>query len=367
MSKLDELIAELCPDGVEYRELGKLCKIETGKLNANKAKDEGEFVFFTCGLTDKRIDFFEWDTEALLISGNGYLGYTKHHIGKFNAYQRTYVLTSFDENLVLVRFLYHVLKNGFEQWANKHQKKASVPYIVLNTVASYSIPLPPLPVQQAVVEILDKFTTELEAGLKAELEARKKQYEFYRSSLMKINGVEHRTLGACCNIEDNKRKPVKAGKRQAGDIPYYGANNIQDYVSGFTHEGEYLLIAEDGSRSLENYSIQYVNGKFWANNHVHVINGKEELDNRFLFHYLQTVNFIPFLKGGTRAKLNQNAMLKIPIPIPPLEEQKRIAGLLDKFDALTADIAQGLPAEITARRKQYEYYRNKLLTFKEIA
>ena len=84
------------------------------------------------------------------------------------------------------------------------------------------------------------------------------------------NGVEFVKLGDCCAIEDNKRKPIKASERTSGKTPYYGANNIQDYVDGFTHDGEYVLIAEDGSSSLENYSIQYVNGKFWANNHVHV-------------------------------------------------------------------------------------------------
>ena len=96
------------------------------------------------------------------------------------------------------------------------------------------------------------------------------------------------------NIANRGRKPVKASLRVLGEIPYYGANNIQDFVDGYTHNGEYVLIAEDGSASLENYSIQYVTGMFWANNHVHVIRAKERLQTRYLFHCLQTLNFIPF-------------------------------------------------------------------------
>ncbi len=174
-------------------------------------------------------------------------------------------------------------------------------------------------------------------------------------------GVKFKPLGDVCEIADNKRKPVKSSLRISGDVPYYGANNIQDYVEGFTHEGEYILIAEDGSASLKNYSIQYATEKFWANNHVHVVRGLDTLNNRFLFHYLRTMNFIPYLTGGTRAKLNKGKMTEIKIPVPPLEVQKEIVKILDKFTQLEAE----LEAELEARRKQYEFYRNKLLTFND--
>ena len=124
-------------------------------------------------------------------------------------------------------------------------------------------------------------------------------------------------------VSNSGRKPVKASLRQPGKTPYYGANNIQDHVEGHTHDGEFVLIAEDGSASLENYSIQYVTGKFWANNHVHVVCGESDLNTRFLFHYLHTVNFIPYLTGGVRAKLTKGKMLEIPIPIPPPQYPKR--------------------------------------------
>ena len=127
-------------------------------------------------------------------------------------------------------------------------------------------------------------------------------------------------------IANTARRPVKAALRAAGEIPYYGANNIQDYVEGHTHNGEYVLIAEDGSASLENYSIQYVRGKFWANNHVHVVRGTEVVDTRFLFHCLTTTNFLPFLSSKGRAKLTKGKLVQITVPIPcPDDPEKSLA------------------------------------------
>lgn len=110
MSRLDELIQELCPNEVEYTTLGKVAKIETGKLNANAAVENGKYMFFTTAKEPSKIDSFRWDTEALLVAGNANVGDVKHYIGKFEAYQRTYVLTEFREDL-LVKFIYYVLAN----------------------------------------------------------------------------------------------------------------------------------------------------------------------------------------------------------------------------------------------------------------
>lgn len=175
------------------------------------------------------------------------------------------------------------------------------------------------------------------------------------------NGVEWESLGESCEIANSGRKPVKSSLRESGDIPYYGANNIQDYVNGFTHDGDYILIAEDGSASLENYSVQRVKGKFWANNHVHVIRGKDKVINGFLFHYFKYMNFSAYLTGGTRAKLTKGKLIEIKIPIPPLEIQEEIVKILDKF----TDYVTELTTELTLRQKQYNYYRDKLLSFKD--
>ncbi|RJS92314.1 restriction endonuclease subunit S [Salinisphaera sp. Q1T1-3] len=169
-------------------------------------------------------------------------------------------------------------------------------------------------------------------------------------------------------IANRGRRPVNASLRVPGETPYYGANNVQDYVEGYTHDGEFVLIAEDGSASLENYSIQYAEGRFWANNHVHVVGGKDEVSTRFLYHILSTVNFLPFLSGGDRAKLTKAKLQIIPVPIPcpdnpekSLSIQTQIGRILDRFTELTAE----LTTELTARKKQYAYYRDQLLTFEE--
>lgn len=142
-------------------------------------------------------------------------------------------------------------------------------------------------------------------------------------------------LGNVVNIFDNLRIPVTASKRISGSTPYYGANGIQDYVEGFTHKGEFVLIAEDGANDLINYPVSYVNGEIWVNNHAHVVQGKENvLDNRFLAYRLNSTNITSYLVGGTRAKLNGSTLKIIQIIIPKsTDEQTAIAQLLSDMDA----------------------------------
>jgi type I restriction enzyme S subunit len=190
----------------------------------------------------------------------------------------------------------------------------------------------------------------------------------YLDKLLEGDTVEWMTLGdeRFVEVANAARKPVKASLRVSGKTPYYGANNIQDYVDGYTHDGEYVLIAEDGSASIENYSVQYATGKFWANNHVHVVRGNQRLNTKFLYHYLRIVDFIPHLPNKDRSKLTKGEMIKIPLPVPcpanpqkSLEIQAEIVRILDTFTELTAE----LTAELIARKKQYNYYRDQLLSF----
>ncbi|MFV8468223.1 restriction endonuclease subunit S [Mycoplasma sp. VS292A] len=134
---------------------------------------------------------------------------------------------------------------------------------------------------------------------------------------------------------DNLRIPVSESLRIKGPYPYYGANGVQDYVSGFTHNGEFVLIAEDGANDLDSYPSNYVNGKFWANNHVHVLQGfKDTLDNKFLNYSFTNVNFKPLLTGGDRAKLTASALDTINIKVPIFNEQRKIGSLLNNIDQL---------------------------------
>ena len=144
---------------------------------------------------------------------------------------------------------------------------------------------------------------------------------------------EQRKLSEITTCFDNLRVPVTASDRVSGKTPYYGANGIQDYVSGNTHSGEFVLIAEDGANDLNDYPVQYVNGEIWVNNHAHVIAGfKEKLDNKFLSYALKTVKMTTFIVGSGRSKLNLKALLEIPISMPNYNEQCFVGRFIDKID-----------------------------------
>ena len=146
---------------------------------------------------------------------------------------------------------------------------------------------------------------------------------------------EQRKLEEISNRFDNLRVPVSANEREKGTTPYYGANGIQDYVKGFTHNGEYVLIAEDGANDLKNYPVKYVNGLFWANNHVHVVQGKEEIcDNKYLKYCFTKTNIESLLVGGGRAKLNANIMMSIDLTVPSFNEQVELGRMFYELDNL---------------------------------
>ena len=178
------------------------------------------------------------------------------------------------------------------------------------------------------------------------------------------NGVKFVALEECCKILDNKRKPVTKAARQAGEYPYYGANGIQDYVSDYIFDGDFVLVGEDGSVVTENGRpvVNWASGKIWVNNHAHIISENETVKLRYLYFFLQTVNVEKFIHGNI-PKLTGGDFKSIKIPVPSKKIQERIVYVLDNFDVVCNDLKIGLPAEIEARQKQYEYYRDRLLSF----
>ena len=146
---------------------------------------------------------------------------------------------------------------------------------------------------------------------------------------------EQRKVSEIANRYDNLRVPVAASERVPGSTPYYGANGIQDYVDGYTHEGEFVLIAEDGANDLKNYPVQYTTGKIWVNNHAHVLQGKEKItDNKFLGYSINATNIESLLVGGGRAKLNAEVLMGIELLMPSYLEQCRISEFLFNLDNL---------------------------------
>ncbi|EAC0076667.1 restriction endonuclease subunit S [Escherichia coli] len=394
MSYLEKLL-----DGVEveWKTLGQTCKIETGKLNANAAVDDGEYMFFTTAKETSKIDKFRWDTEALLIAGNANVGEVKHYIGKFEAYQRTYVLTNFDEN-VSVRFLYFVLSHSLKKYLEERTNSAAMTYIVLSTLENFPIPIPcpdnpekSLAIQSEIVRILDKFTA-LTAELTAELNMRKKQYNYYRDQLLsfKDGEVEWKTLGEIGEFIRGKRF-TKADYVEDGGI------SVIHYGEIYTRYGVYTTHSLSQVRADMAASLRYAKhgdvvitdvgetvedvGKAvaWLGDddiaiHDHCYAFRHSLNPKFISYYMQTDSFISEkAKYVARTKVNTlliNGFSKIMIPVPypkdhekSLKEQARIVEILDKFDTLTNSITEGLPREIELRQKQYEYYRDLLFSF----
>ena len=177
--------------------------------------------------------------------------------------------------------------------------------------------------------------------------------------------MEWKSLGDLAENLDSKRKPITSGLRDAGDIPYYGASGIVDYVKDYIFDGDYLLVSEDGANLLARSTpIAFsVSGKVWVNNHAHVLKFETYTERRYVEYYLNSIDLTPYISGAAQPKLNQKNLNDIKVPNPSLEEKKRIVAVLDTFDALTNSITEGLPREIELRQKQYEYYRDLLLSF----
>lgn len=236
------------------------------------------------------------------------------------------------------------------------------------TFKKIKVPLLPLEIQEKIVQILDKMT-EYVTELTSELTSRKKQYSFYRDKLLsfedEVYQVEWKTLGEIAENLDNMRKPVAKGGRSLGIYPYYGASGIVDYVDSFIFDGDYLLISEDGANLVVRKTpIAFsISGKTWVNNHAHVLKFDNIINQKFVNYYLNYLDLSPYITGAAQPKLNQQNLNNIKIPYPSLEIQSRIVQVLDNFDMVCNNLNIGLPKEIELRQKQYEYFREKLLTF----
>ena len=295
-------------------------------------------------------------------------------------------------------------------YLNSHQCKRDIESVTISdrnnlnqkSYEKLTVPVPPLDVQNRIVNVLDNFEkicSDLNIGLPAEIEARQKQYEYYRDKLLTFAETGNTILSraeqsraeqsraeqsraliklmqyvfgyAVVTLEDiaencdSMRKPVTSGKREAGEYPYYGASGIVDYVKDYIFDGDYLLVSEDGANLLARSTpIAFsISGKNWVNNHAHVLKFDCYETRRFVEFYLNSIDLAPYISGGAQPKLNQKNLNRIEIPLPSQERQKYIVDILDRFDAICNDLTSGLPAEIEARQKQYEYYRNKLLNF----
>lgn len=371
MTKLEKLIKELCPDGVEYKQLSEITYIARGTRVVKKQLfEEGKYpVFQNCltpmGYYDKCN--VKANTTFIICAGTaGEIGFS--NVDFWAADDCFYFVC--DGNLIN-RFLYHFLLAN-QNYLYSKVRKASIPRLSRSFIETIRIPILPLVVQSEIVRILDNYSVNvatLQQELKKELKIRSNQYLYYQNKLFSTaTDIKLVTIDKISHNCDNQRKPVTSTNREAGDIPYYGASGIVDYVKDYIFDGDYLLVSEDGANLLARSTpIAFsITGKTWVNNHAHILKFDNLYTRKYVEYYLNSIDLSRYITGGTQPKLNQKNLNKIEIPLPSIEEQERIVKILDRFDKYYNDIKEELLAEIKERQKQYEYYRDKLLSFREI-
>ena len=428
MNKVEELIEKFCPEGVEYKKISDICSINRGRVMSKDYLREnvGNYPVYSSQTADNgvlgSISTYDFDGEYLSWTTDGAnAGTIFYRIGKFSVTNVCGLLKVLDKT-INIRFLFYTL--GIE--APKHVNQGmGNPKLMSNVMADISIPVPPLPIQEAIVKILDNFSS-LTAELQAELQARKWQYEFYRNQLLSFDREDADTSSLqsdvsssslkeddpqnTTNAQGNFRvttticKPRKVKWMRLGDIgTLTRGGNFQKkdfmdegigcihYGQIYTYYGTYTdkvikflnsdvakkqpkakkgdLVITLTSENIEDVckSVAWLGDKEIAvSGHAAILHHNQ--NSKYLAYYLQTKMFFDqkkkYARGAKVIEMQPDKLATIEIPIPPLSEQQRIVSILDHFDALINDISTGLPAEIAARQQQYEYYRDKLLTFK---
>ena len=363
------ILEEIQNCSVEWKELGGVCSVKKGKqLNKNLLIDDGLYPAYNGGQSySGRTNDYNVEANTIIVSqGGASAGFVNFVETRFWANAHCYYILP-DENRVNNRFVYHFVKMN-QKYLMDFQHGAGIPALKSDKLTKLLIPIPPLEIQEKIVQILDKFTDYV-TELTSELTSRKKQYSYYRDKLLSFENevyqVEWKRLGEVAENLDNLRKPVAKGGRSSGIYPYYGASGIVDYVDSFIFDGDYLLISEDGANLVVRKTpIAFsISGKTWVNNHAHVLKFDNMINQKFVNYYLNNHDLSPYISGAAQPKLNQQNLNNIRIPYPPLEIQSRIVEVLDNFDMVCNDLNIGLPKEIELRQKQYEFFREKLLTF----
>ena len=395
MSNLEELIERLCPDGVEYKRLGDIGRISMCKrVLKSQTNSVSGVPFYKIGTFGKEADsyiseelFLDYKSRYpypkkgdVLISASGTIGRTVIFDGKPSYFQDSNIIwVANNEEFLTNKFLYYIYQTN--PW--KVADGGTIQRLYNSDLEKIQLPVPPLEVQREIVRILDNFTF-LTTELAAELAARQKQYEYYRDLLLTFKSNESTILNERTNeleLSDTIRWMklgdtcvLKAGKAiSAAEIspnvnddyiyPCYGGNGLRGYVKNYNQDGEHPIVGRQGALCG---NVCYACNKFYATEHAVVVSPSALYNEKFLYYLLDFARLEQYKTAGAQPGMSVARLEKVVLPVPPLEVQKRIVDILDRFDAFCNDISSGLPAEIEARQKQYEYYRDKLLTFKEL-
>lgn len=386
MSKIDDLIAEYCPDGVERKPLGAIAKLYRGNgLQKKDFTDKGigcihygqiytrydTFTSQTISFVDKKLadKLLKVHPNDLIVTATSenledvckavaWLGGSDIVTGGHS------IVVRHHQNAKYLSYYFQTL--DFFQRKRAYVHGTKVMEIKKDDLAKIVVPVPPLPVQEEIVRILDSFSS-LEAELEAELEARRKQYAYYRNELLTFDRerVQWLKLGEAAFI--NKGTYITKKQVIPGNIPVIlGGVEPAYWHSESNHDGEGIVISRSGANAG---FASYWNEPIFVSDGF-VLDATPGIDMRFLFHVLkkQQAKLHSMKRGSGVPHINSKMLANnVAIPVPPLEEQQHVVSILDRFDKLTNDLSSGLPAEIEALRKQYEYYRDRLLSFDELA
>lgn len=402
MSRIDDLIAKHCPGGVSFERLGTLVERSTNIRWLEVEHEEYQYIDLTSvdrvthsisSTETIRSDNAPSRAQQIVREGDVLFGTTRPMLKRYcvvpTVYDGQIASTGYcvlrpKIDRILTNYLFHMLGTAeFYEFVEANERGASYPAIPDSVVKAFRIPVPPLEVQHEIVQILDHFT-ELEAELVVELEARRRQYAHYRDSLLTLSGdVEWSTLGGIsARVSSGGTPSSDRTEYYGGDIPWLRTQEV-DYVD-ICSTG--LTITEEGLRNSSakwipaNCVIVAMYGATAAKVAINTIPlttnqaccnlqiDESQAEYRYVFHWIsKEYERLKSLGEGSQSNLNAQRVKNYPIPLPTLPEQKRIVSILDSFDALVNDLSIGLPAELAARRKQYEYYRDRLLTFEELA
>ena len=360
---------------VEWKKLGEVVELKRGRVLSKTflQDNKGNYPVYSSqtALNGEigRISTYDFNQEALTWTTDGAnAGTVFYRKGKFSITNVCGLITIDDTNELNYKFLFYWLSVEAQKYVYAGMGN---PKLMSNQVAKILIPLPPLSVQEEIVRILDKFTT-LEAELEAELDCRKRQYEYYRNQLLsfdmlnkreqRLNNVNIKSLEEIVEIKRGRRLVRKELSGTGRYAVFQNSMTPLGYFDNSNVDGDSTFIISAGAAG----EIGYSSVDFWAADDIYYFIPSTMVCSKYLYYFLLTKQSA--IKGQVRRasvpRLAKSAFAKIQIPIPSLSEQQRIVSILDKFDTLVNSISEGLPKEIELRRKQYEYYREQLLSFR---
>ncbi len=387
MSKLETLIAELCPDGVEIRCLEDCCNLLDKKRKpvTKASREAGKYPYYGANGVQDYVSDYIFDGTFVLVGEDGSV-ITKSGTpvvtwaeGKIWVNNHAHIIEEKDG--VMLRYLYHYIQT-IDVTSLIH---GNIPKLTGGDFKALKIAVPPLEVQREIVRVLDSFTL-LTAELTAELTARKKQYSFYRDKMLNFGNKApiYRLSELCESIADGDHMPPP---KSDDGIPFITISNVTEYHdidfenTMYVPESYYNSLAE--KRRPRKGDILYTvvgsygipvcienDKKFVFQRHIAILRPNNAIvKSKYLFHAMQSTDFKiqadKLAKGAAQKTIALSSLAKMYMPVPDMNVQERIVNVLDNFEAICTDLNIGLPAEIEARQKQYEYYRDLLFTFAE--